>query len=222
MRIVRAETDEYHVGPVNKYLLEAQSPLVGAVAPDSGVHDLEAIGVPSQECMKRSRPVGASLPSPAQRIGVTDSEDPVRILRFPGWKLRSPEPLPVENPVARLRSPDEIRVVLEVAFVEQKRASLSPVCSPGTPLKLAVSGSDGSGGSGGGSTSLADGPFTVADGLLVSARLVKILERPVGQRFAPFQRPLESAIAAGYVFQFSGRSRDGPEDHPGLHLKIRG
>ena len=55
-----------------------------------------------------------------------------------------------------------------------------------------------------------------------TSRLVKILERPVGQRFAPFQRPLESAIAAGYVFQFSGRSRDGLEDHPGLHLKIRG
>ena len=31
-------------------------------------------------------------------------------------------------------------------------------------------------------------------------RLVKILEGPAGQQFAPFQRPLESAIAVGYVF----------------------
>ena len=55
-----------------------------------------------------------------------------------------------------------------------------------------------------------------------SARLVKILERPAGQQFAPFQRPLESAIAVGYVFQFSGRSCDGLEDHAELHLRIRG
>ena len=42
-------------------------------------------------------------------------------------------------------------------------------------------------------------------------RLVKILERPAVQQFAPFQRLLESAIVVGYVFQFSGRSRDGLE-----------
>ena len=53
-------------------------------------------------------------------------------------------------------------------------------------------------------------------------RLVKILERPVGQQFAPFQRPFESAIAVGYVFQFSGRSHDGLEDHAELPLRIRG
>ena len=35
-------------------------------------------------------------------------------------------------------------------------------------------------------------------------------------------RPLESAIAVGYVFQFSGRSCDGLEDHAELHLRIRG
>ena len=32
------------------------------------------------------------------------------------------------------------------------------------------------------------------------ARLVKILERPAGQQFAPFQGLLESGIAVGYVF----------------------
>ena len=53
-------------------------------------------------------------------------------------------------------------------------------------------------------------------------RLVKILERPAGQQFAAFQRLLESAIAVGYVFQFSGRSRDGLEDHAELHLRVRG
>ena len=53
-------------------------------------------------------------------------------------------------------------------------------------------------------------------------RLVKILERPAVQRFAPFQRLLESGIAVGYVFQFSGRSRDGLEDHAELHLRVRG
>ena len=53
-------------------------------------------------------------------------------------------------------------------------------------------------------------------------RVVKILEGPAGQQFAPFQRPLESAIAVGYVFQFSGRSRDGLEDHADLHLRVRG
>ena len=53
-------------------------------------------------------------------------------------------------------------------------------------------------------------------------RLVKILERPAGQQFEPFQRPLESAIAVGYVFQFSGRSRDVLEDHAELHLRVRG
>ena len=53
-------------------------------------------------------------------------------------------------------------------------------------------------------------------------RLVKILERPAGQQFAPFQRLLESAIVVGYVFQFSGRSRDGLEDHAELHLRVRG
>ena len=31
-------------------------------------------------------------------------------------------------------------------------------------------------------------------------RLVKILERPAGQQFAPFQGLLESGIAVGYVF----------------------
>ena len=31
------------------------------------------------------------------------------------------------------------------------------------------------------------------------ARLVKILERPAGQQLAPSPRPLESAIAVGYV-----------------------
>ena len=53
-------------------------------------------------------------------------------------------------------------------------------------------------------------------------RLVKRLERPAGQQFAPFQRVLESAIVVGYVFQFSGRSRDGLEDHAELHLRVRG
>ena len=53
-------------------------------------------------------------------------------------------------------------------------------------------------------------------------RLVKIFERPAGQQFAPFQKLLESAIAVGYVFQFSGRSRDGLEDHAELHLRVRG
>ena len=38
----------------------------------------------------------------------------------------------------------------------------------------------------------------------------------------PFPKPLESAIAVGYVFQFSGRSRDGLEDHAELHLRVRG
>ena len=33
---------------------------------------------------------------------------------------------------------------------------------------------------------------------------------------AAFQRLLESAIAVGYVFQFSGRSRDELEDHAEL------
>ena len=31
-------------------------------------------------------------------------------------------------------------------------------------------------------------------------RLVKILERPAGQQFAPFRGLLESGIAVGYVF----------------------
>ena len=53
-------------------------------------------------------------------------------------------------------------------------------------------------------------------------RLVKILERPAVQQFAPFQRLLESAIAVGYVFQFSGRSCDGLEDHAELHLRVCG
>ena len=39
----------------------------------------------------------------------------------------------------------------------------------------------------------------------LATRLVKILERPAGQQFAPFQRLLDSAIAVGYVFQFNGR-----------------
>ncbi len=52
-------------------------------------------------------------------------------------------------------------------------------------------------------------------------RLVEILERPAGQQFAPSQGPLESAIAVGYVFQFSGRSRDGLQDYADLHLRIR-
>ncbi len=53
-------------------------------------------------------------------------------------------------------------------------------------------------------------------------RLVKILGRPAGQQFAPFHRPLESAIAVGYVFQFSGRGREGLEYHGELHLRVRG
>ena len=53
-------------------------------------------------------------------------------------------------------------------------------------------------------------------------RLVKILERPAVQQFAPFQRLVESAVVVGYVFQFSGRSRDGLEDHAELHLRVRG
>ena len=56
----------------------------------------------------------------------------------------------------------------------------------------------------------------------INARLVKILEGPAGQQFAPFQSLLESTVAVGYVFQFSGRNRDGLEDHAGLHLRIRG
>ena len=50
------------------------------------------------------------------------------------------------------------------------------------------------------------------------ARLVKILERPAGQQFAPFPRPLESAIAVGYVFQFNqiqGRLRLTDAKRPG-------
>ena len=35
---------------------------------------------------------------------------------------------------------------------------------------------------------------------LTRSRLVKILERPAGQQFAPFQGLLESGIAVGYVF----------------------
>ena len=31
-------------------------------------------------------------------------------------------------------------------------------------------------------------------------------------KFAPFQRPLESAIAVGYVFQFSGRNHQSKEN----------
>ena len=62
----------------------------------------------------------------------------------------------------------------------------------------------------------------VSRALVHESRLVKILERPAGQQFAPVQEPLESAIAVGYVFQFSGRSRDGLEDHAELHLRIRG
>ena len=55
--------------------------------------------------------------------------------------------------------------------------------------------------------------MTAVDGCSdTGVRLVKILECPSGQQFAPFQRLLESAIAVGYVFQFSGRSRDGLED----------
>ena len=56
----------------------------------------------------------------------------------------------------------------------------------------------------------------------VATRLVKILERAAGQQFSPFPKLLESTIAVGYVFRFSGRSRDGLEDHAGLHLRIRG
>ena len=53
-------------------------------------------------------------------------------------------------------------------------------------------------------------------------RVVKILEGPAGQQFAPFQRLLKSATAVGYVSQSSGRSRDGLEDHADLHLRIHG
>ena len=45
---------------------------------------------------------------------------------------------------------------------------------------------------------------------------------PLRGSVLPFQRPFESAIAVGYVFQFSGRSCDGLEDHAELHLRIRG
>ena len=55
-----------------------------------------------------------------------------------------------------------------------------------------------------------------------SPRLVKILERPAVQQFAPLQRLLEFAVVVGYVFQLSGRSRDGLEDHAELHLRVRG
>ena len=48
--------------------------------------------------------------------------------------------------------------------------------------------------------------FSAAVRMLNDARLVKILERPAVQQFAPFQRLLESAIVVGYVFQFSGRT----------------
>ena len=37
------------------------------------------------------------------------------------------------------------------------------------------------------------------DSEALRTRLVKILERPAGQKIAPFQRLLESAIAVGYV-----------------------
>ena len=56
---------------------------------------------------------------------------------------------------------------------------------------------------------LKDAPSTISWGRIgLRPRLVKILERPAGQQFAPSQRPLESAIAVGYVFQFTGSSRD--------------
>ena len=63
---------------------------------------------------------------------------------------------------------------------------LSPVCSSGTPLKLAVSAADG------GPPPLADGPFTVADGLLVSALGVssRVQTAPV----VPQARPPASVI----------------------------
>ena len=40
---------------------------------------------------------------------------------------------------------------------------------------------------------------------------------PRGQQFAPSERRLEATIAVGYVFQFTGRSDDGLEDHAGVH-----
>ena len=51
-------------------------------------------------------------------------------------------------------------------------------------------------------------------------------KHPVRQRvskFAPSQRPLEFAIAVGYVFQFSGRSRDGLDDLVAgrVHLRVK-
>ena len=33
---------------------------------------------------------------------------------------------------------------------------------------------------------------------LIDCRLVKILERPAGQQFAPFQRPLEGTVKLGW------------------------
>ena len=68
----------------------------------------------------------------------------------------------------------------------------SPVCSPGTPLKLAVSRSDGSGGSEGGSPSLADGPLTVAEGLLVNCRRGLLLVQIAPE--TPHSRPAGSVI----------------------------
>ncbi len=48
--------------------------------------------------------------------------------------------------------------------------------------------------------------------VMAGSRLVKILERAAGQQFAPFQGPLESAIAVGYVFQCSRRNHQGKEN----------
>ena len=47
-----------------------------------------------------------------------------------------------------------------------------------------------------------------------NAQQVSSLHLPKGR--------LKSAIAVGYVFQLSGRSRDGLEDHAELHLRTRG
>ena len=48
---------------------------------------------------------------------------------------------------------------------------------------------------------VSDGPSSGLASPSVCARLVKILERPVGQQFVHFQGLLEFGIAVGYVFR---------------------
>ena len=38
----------------------------------------------------------------------------------------------------------------------------------------------------------------LADAVQIRTRLVKILERPAGQQFTPFQRPLEGTVKFGW------------------------